>query len=88
MTDIRDLERAKQHLPTHEEIEQRAHEIYMRRGGGHGQEMDDWLKAETELRNERQAAAEASGESASTKSRTATAGTSAGFTSGAGSAKR
>jgi len=88
MTDIRDLERAKQHLPTHQEIEQRAHEIYLRRGGDHGQDVDDWLKAEAELRNERQAAAESAAESASTKSRTATAAGSTGFASGTGSPKR
>jgi hypothetical protein len=88
MTDIRDLERAKQHLPTHQEIEQRAHEIYLRRGGDHGRDVDDWLKAEAELRNERQAAAEPAAESASTKSRTATAAGSTGFASGTGSPKR
>ena len=35
--------------PTHEEIELRAHEIYIERGGAHGQDVDDWLQAEREL---------------------------------------
>jgi len=78
MTDIRDLEKGKQqHLPTHEEIEQRAHEIYLRRGGHDGQDVDDWLAAENELTRERQEAAE----SAAVRSRTATAGGSTGFSS-------
>jgi hypothetical protein len=79
MTDIRDLERSKQqHLPTHEEIEQRAHEIYLRRGGQQGQDVDDWLTAEGELNKERQTAAE----NAPAKSRTATAGSAPGFSTG------
>jgi hypothetical protein len=76
MTDIRDLENGKQqHLPTHEEIKQRAHEIYLRRGGQPGQDLDDWLAAEAELRKERRPAPE----SISEKSRTATAGNAPGF---------
>ena len=35
--------------PTREEIEVRAYEIYVERGGGHGQDVDDWLRAEREL---------------------------------------
>ena len=35
--------------PTREEIELRAYEIYIERGGGHGQEMEDWVQAEREL---------------------------------------
>ncbi|HEX4004009.1 MAG TPA: DUF2934 domain-containing protein [Candidatus Acidoferrales bacterium] len=84
MTDIRDLEKGKQqHLPTHEEIEQRAHEIYLRRGGQHGQDVDDWLAAEAELNEERQTATE----SAPAKSRSATAGSMPGFSTGRGLAK-
>jgi len=79
MTDIRDLEKGKQqHLPTHQEIEQRAHEIYLRRGGEHGQDVDDWLAAETELNNEHKAATE----SIPARSRTAVAGSTTGFSSG------
>jgi Protein of unknown function (DUF2934) len=35
--------------PTHEEIKLRAHQIYVERGGAHGQDVDDWLQAEREL---------------------------------------
>jgi Protein of unknown function (DUF2934) len=81
MTDIRDLERDKQHLATHQEIEQRAHEIYLRRGGHDGRDLDDWLAAEEELTRER-GGHQTAAESAPAKSKTATAGGSAGFSSG------
>jgi len=35
--------------PTREEIERRAYEIYLERGGAEGYEMEDWLQAEQEL---------------------------------------
>jgi len=35
--------------PTSEEIELRAHQIYVERGGAHGQDVEDWLQAEREL---------------------------------------
>ena len=35
--------------PTPEEIELRAHQIYVERGGAHGQDVNDWLQAEREL---------------------------------------
>jgi hypothetical protein len=35
--------------PPREEIELRAYQIYIERGGAHGQEMEDWLQAEREL---------------------------------------
>jgi hypothetical protein len=35
--------------PTREEIELRAHQIYVERGGAHGQDVEDWLQAEREL---------------------------------------
>ena len=35
--------------PTHDNIAARAYEIYLRRGGGHGGDWDDWLSAEREL---------------------------------------
>lgn len=35
--------------PTREEIELRAYEIYLERGGAHGQDVEDWLQAEREL---------------------------------------
>jgi len=39
--------------PTLEEIRQRAHEIFMMRGGAPGNELDDWLCAEQQLKQER-----------------------------------
>jgi hypothetical protein len=35
--------------PTREEIELRAYQIYVERGGAHGQDAEDWLQAEREL---------------------------------------
>jgi Protein of unknown function (DUF2934) len=35
--------------PTNEEIELRAYQIYIERGGAHGQDVEDWLQAESEL---------------------------------------
>jgi Protein of unknown function (DUF2934) len=35
--------------PTQEEIELRAHAIYVERGSVHGKDEDDWLQAEREL---------------------------------------
>ena len=40
--------RSKSH-PTHEEIELRAYQKYVQRGGGHGRDVEDWLEAEREL---------------------------------------
>jgi len=37
--------------PTEEEIRLRAYEIYCARNGGPGNEVEDWLLAETELRS-------------------------------------
>ena len=39
--------------PTIEEIRQRAHEIFMAHGGTSGNELDDWLRAEQKLKQER-----------------------------------
>jgi hypothetical protein len=36
-------------LPTREEIELRAHQIYVERGGADGHDVEDWLQAEREL---------------------------------------
>jgi hypothetical protein len=38
--------------PTLDEIAERAYQIYQRRGGVHGKDMDDWLEAERQLREE------------------------------------
>ena len=40
-------------IVSHEEIEKRAYEIYLRRGGGDGRDLDDWFAAEQELAQER-----------------------------------
>ena len=40
------------HEPTHDEIQSRAYEIHMERGGDHGYDLDDWLQAERELKAE------------------------------------
>lgn len=36
----------------HEVIACRAHERFVQRGGSHGQDLEDWLAAERELRDE------------------------------------
>jgi Protein of unknown function (DUF2934) len=39
----------KRKVPTQEEIELRAYEIHLKRGGENGSALDDWLAAEKEL---------------------------------------
>jgi hypothetical protein len=39
--------------PTLEEIRQRAHEIFLARGDKPGTDLEDWLRAELELKRER-----------------------------------
>lgn len=36
-------------LPTHEHIAAKAYELFVRRGGQHGSDREDWLLAEREL---------------------------------------
>lgn len=38
--------------PTHEQIAQRAHEIWVRNGSKHGEDQRHWLEAEAELKKE------------------------------------
>ncbi len=38
--------------PTEEEIAQRAYEIFLQRGGDHGNDIEDWLQAERQLLEE------------------------------------
>jgi hypothetical protein len=38
--------------PSGEEIACRAHELYLRRGGEHGKDVEDWVRAEKELSDE------------------------------------
>jgi type II secretory pathway predicted ATPase ExeA len=45
----KDLYDAKQKLPTREQIERRAYEIYLKRGHQNGNETADWIAAEREL---------------------------------------
>ncbi len=35
-----------------EEIARRAHELYVQRGGEHGKDLEDWVRAEKELSDE------------------------------------
>jgi len=46
---------ARNHEPTPEQIRQRAHEIYLARGGTPGNDLEDWLRAEQQLKQERAA---------------------------------
>ncbi len=41
---------AANHEPNHDEIRRRAYEIYLEGGSLPGRELDDWLRAERELR--------------------------------------
>jgi hypothetical protein len=43
------MSRIDQKTPTQREIELRAYEIYLQRGGEDGNELNDWLAAEKEL---------------------------------------
>jgi hypothetical protein len=38
-----------QQVPLEEQIRQRAHQIFLERGGQDGGDMDDWLQAEQEV---------------------------------------
>ncbi|HEX5734383.1 MAG TPA: DUF2934 domain-containing protein [Blastocatellia bacterium] len=40
---------AAENTPTDEQIRLRAYEIYLERGGGDGNDAEDWLQAEREL---------------------------------------
>lgn len=45
-------DKQEQKFPTHDEIQKRAHELYLARGGEHGHDTEDWLFAEEQLRGE------------------------------------
>jgi hypothetical protein len=66
MEDIRELENTKESLPTHEEIEKRAYDLYLK-GGREGTAIEYWLIAEEELTQE-----DAKGTSPSLKKKAAT----------------
>jgi hypothetical protein len=38
--------------PSGEEIARRAHDLYLQRGGEHGKDVEDWVRAEKELSEE------------------------------------
>ncbi len=38
--------------PSRQEIARRAYELYLQRGGEHGKDVEDWARAEKELRGE------------------------------------
>ena len=38
--------------PSREEIARYAHKLYLERGGEHGKDVEDWVRAERELRGE------------------------------------
>jgi Protein of unknown function (DUF2934) len=42
-------EQSTKNAPTPEEIRKRAFEIHIERGGIHGYDLDDWLRAEHEI---------------------------------------
>jgi hypothetical protein len=42
----------EQALPTKQQIEARAHELYLQRGCEDGHDVEDWLKAENELKQQ------------------------------------
>ena len=37
--------------PSHEDIARRAYQLYEEHGGEHGHDLDDWFRAERELRH-------------------------------------
>ena len=41
-----------QDVPTRDQIQLRAYELYVKRGGEDGRDVEDWLAAETQLRNQ------------------------------------
>lgn len=46
----------EQSFPSREEIERRAYEIYLQRGGTDGSDVTDWILAEEELKSKLSAA--------------------------------
>ncbi len=45
-------EAARHGHPSREQIARRAYELYLARGGSHGYDIEDWLRAERELRGQ------------------------------------
>ena len=46
------FEATRQGGPTREQIARRAYELFVARGGTHGYDIEDWLRAERELRRQ------------------------------------
>jgi hypothetical protein len=42
---------AKNGIPTYDQIQLRAYELFLMRGGSHGNDWNDWFRAESELRS-------------------------------------
>jgi hypothetical protein len=38
-------------IPSRDEIAKRAYELFLERGGAHGSDAEDWIRAEAELNN-------------------------------------
>ena len=62
----------KQDVPTREQIANRAYEIYENRGRQDGRDLEDWLVAESELRNQNAPRTPISSSSNSSNERTRT----------------
>jgi hypothetical protein len=50
--------RRPEELPLEERIRERAHEIYLERGGQDGSDLEDWLQAEQEILGSEKATAD------------------------------
>lgn len=61
-------------LPTHDQIQQRAYELFLARGREHGKDLEDWLVAEAELTRDMAHTPEAGAIRAAGKSRAAKLG--------------
>ena len=53
MAQTRELEDLRKDESTHEQIEQRAYEIYQTHNGEEGHALEDWLSAEDEVKQAR-----------------------------------
>lgn len=53
MTQIRELEELGEEQLTHDQIEKRAYEIYQQHEGESGHELEDWVMAEEELKQQK-----------------------------------
>jgi hypothetical protein len=51
--DASDLRWNERRDPTEQDIRNRAYQMYLERGAHHGQDFDDWLRAEDELKQRR-----------------------------------